>query len=61
MDKAGVMKGVPSSEDVGVLYLMVRAVGPHAHHYSKDVFAVEVIKPGLDSVIPDNLNKVTAL
>lgn len=61
MSRAGVMKGVPASEDVGVVYLMVRAVGPHAHHYSKDIFAIDVIKPGLDSVVPENLNKVRAI
>jgi len=55
MSPTGELKGVPSSEDVGAQYVMVRAVGPHAHHYSKDIFAIEVTKPGLGS---DTFDKV---
>lgn len=60
-DKRGIMKGVPLSKDVGIYYLTVRAVAPQFLYKSKDVFAIEVIKPGLDTRLPEDPIKVSGI
>lgn len=59
-DKSGVMKGVPLSRDVGIYYLVVLAVAPQSLSKSKDIFAIEVIKPGLDTRLPEDPIKVSS-
>ncbi|KAK6624877.1 hypothetical protein RUM44_011741 [Polyplax serrata] len=56
-DKRGVLKGVPVPSDVGIYYISITAVAPSAHYKSKDVFAIDVIQPGLDAKLPEEFLK----
>lgn len=42
-EKTGVMEGVPTNEDLGEHYIMVKAFDEDFHGFVKDVFALEVL------------------
>lgn len=43
MEKTGLMEGVPTEEDLGEHYIMVKAFDDDLHDFVKDIFALEVL------------------
>lgn len=43
VEQTGLMEGVPTEEDVGEHYIMVKAFDDDLHDFVKDVFALEVL------------------
>lgn len=57
-NKNGVLKGLPLSGDVGIYLMTISAISPQGLYRSKDVFSIEVIKPGLDTQLPEGFGQV---